>query len=237
MGPASAGNSGVSNIHATLLEVFVMSNPKFNELGSSKWITQREAALLRKVSPAAISFLLRKGRLRSKIISGRRLVRREDVLNFKPLIRGVGRPSKYAIEASSAEIDRKEWITQKEAADLRRTAPDVIRAAIKRKRMRTLRKDGVLYVCKKDVLNYRPRVDYRPGDVREIPIPPGEDPKDWISVEKAAQIRDVTEAAILMQVSRKRIRSIKWGDTRLVHRQDILNFKRKPRTQRPKKNK
>ncbi|MBW3542751.1 MAG: helix-turn-helix domain-containing protein [Planctomycetes bacterium] len=46
---------------------------------------------MRGVSRQAISKLVRKGRLRSIFIGGRRLVNRNDVLSFQP--RPAGRPS------------------------------------------------------------------------------------------------------------------------------------------------
>jgi hypothetical protein len=51
------------------------------ELGAL--ITQAQAAKLRGVSRAAISDLVRRGRLRSKVLFGRALVFREEVLEFE----------------------------------------------------------------------------------------------------------------------------------------------------------
>jgi len=204
-------------------------------LGLKKWITQTEAALLRNVSPSTISYLLSKGRLRGEEIDGRRLVFREDVLKFKPLAQGVGRPSKHMLKLADAKVDRETWITQKEAAVLRQATVDMITTAIKRGRLRILKVDGISYIYKKDVLAYKPRIDYHPGDMAEPPIPTGEDPENWISVAEAARIRGVKQTTIITHVTRKRIRSIKWGDTRLVHREDIINFKNKSKRGRPKK--
>ena len=53
-------------------------------------ITQAEAARLRGVTPVAIVDLIRRGRLRTVEIAGRRLVRRSEVLNFKE--KSAGRP-------------------------------------------------------------------------------------------------------------------------------------------------
>ena len=47
-------------------------------------ITQTEAAKVRGVSVAAINELVRRGRIRSKTVLGRRVVYRADVLAFEP---------------------------------------------------------------------------------------------------------------------------------------------------------
>lgn len=57
-----------------------------------QWITQKEAAELSGKSLNAIHQLTTKGRLRIKEIYGKRLVNRQDVLNFKPM--KAGRPRK-----------------------------------------------------------------------------------------------------------------------------------------------
>lgn len=237
MGPAAAGNSGISDAHLNLLQYFVMStNCVKNKIHSENWITQTEAARLRKVTPSAIARLIDRGRIRSKVIARRRLVHREDVSNFKTLA-AQETPTKIMKEAARAVVDREKWITFREAANLRGITISGIRTAIQRGRIRFLKKRGVPFVNRQDVLNYKPRIDFCPEIGLQSALPPGEKPEDWITVEKAAQIRGITKAAIFMQVSRKRIRSIKLGDTRLVHRQDILGFKRKPQTPRSKKRK
>ncbi len=212
-----------------------MSKKQVNKLKIlPEWISQKAAALLRKVTPSAISRLLRRGRLRSKIIAGRRLVSHEDVLNFQPLVQGSS-PSKHMTKVATARVDREEWITYKEAATLRQMTLHVIRTAINRGRLRALKIGGVPFVYKKDVINYQPRIDYHPGDTAKAPLPPGDDPRDWISVAEAARMRNVGKPTIIMHAIQKRIRSIKWGDTRLIYRPDILNFKPRPRPGRPKK--
>jgi len=55
-----------------------------------EWISQAEAARLRKVSRQAIAFLVKKGRLPATKIAGRLLVRRKDVEEFTP--EPAGRP-------------------------------------------------------------------------------------------------------------------------------------------------
>ena len=57
-----------------------------------EWITQTEAAKLSGRSLNAIHQLTTKGRLRIKEIYGKRLVKRQDVLDFKP--KQVGRPKR-----------------------------------------------------------------------------------------------------------------------------------------------
>lgn len=59
-------------------------------ISPAEWISQAEAAKLRHVTRQAISKLVRKGRLRSIVIGGHTLVRRADVLSFRP--RAAGRP-------------------------------------------------------------------------------------------------------------------------------------------------
>ncbi len=109
-----------------------------NNLGNLDWITQTEAARLRKVSRAAISHLLHRGRLQSKAVNGRRLVYRKDVVKFKPLLQG--RPTKSMVNAAEVGVDREEWITIKEAAKLREITASGIRTAVERKRIRMLKK-------------------------------------------------------------------------------------------------
>ncbi len=200
---------------------------------SGDWIAQTEAARLRKVSPAAISLLLRRERLRSKVVNGRKMVNREDVITFES---GVGgRPSKNVMQAAVASVNRDEWITQKEAAQLRGTTIHAIKWAINNGRIRTLKKEGVLFVMKKDVLNYKPRIDFHPESGPQSALPRGANPEEWITVAEAARIREVSESMITTHATQKRVRSIKTGDTRLIYREDIVNFKRKPRTSRSKK--
>jgi excisionase family DNA binding protein len=58
----------------------------------SDWISQAEAARLRKVSRQAIALLVKKGRLSVLKIGGRVLVRRKEVEEFTP--EPAGRPLK-----------------------------------------------------------------------------------------------------------------------------------------------
>lgn len=202
---------------------------------SKGWITQAEAARLRKVSPAAISRLLRQGRFKSKTVAGRRLVYEKDVLNFEPRRCGVGRPSKSITQAALSSVNREKWITVKEASALRHVSASSIRTAVERGRLRMLKKGNVSFVNKQDVLGYRPRIDFHPEVGPQSVLPSGANPKEWITVAEASRIRGVNQATITGHVTSQRIRSIKTGDTRLVYKEDIVNFKRKPRTVRPKK--
>jgi len=59
---------------------------------SDEWISQAEAARLRKVSRQAISSLVKKGRLPILAIGGRVFVRRKEVETFTP--DSPGRPPK-----------------------------------------------------------------------------------------------------------------------------------------------
>jgi len=57
-----------------------------------EWVSQAEAARLRRVSRQAISNLIRRGKLATLTVGGQRFVRREEVLNFNPS--KAGRPKK-----------------------------------------------------------------------------------------------------------------------------------------------
>jgi excisionase family DNA binding protein len=62
-----------------------MSTNKFSvAIDPSDWITQAEAARLRKVSRQAIARLVSNDRLRTLNIGGRVLVNRSDLLVFQP---------------------------------------------------------------------------------------------------------------------------------------------------------
>jgi excisionase family DNA binding protein len=54
-------------------------------------ISLTQAANLRGVSMQAIQDLIRRGRLEAVEVAGRRLLRRSDVVNFKPEVGGRGR--------------------------------------------------------------------------------------------------------------------------------------------------
>ena len=69
----------------------ILSTFKFT-MSADDWITQAEAARLRKVTPQAIGKLVAAGRLRTTRFGGRVFVSRKDVVNFKELPRG--RPAK-----------------------------------------------------------------------------------------------------------------------------------------------
>ena len=63
---------------------------KFQDAGD--WISQAEAARLRGVSRQAIARLVKRGRLTVLEIGGRLLVRRKEIVTFKP--GSAGRPKK-----------------------------------------------------------------------------------------------------------------------------------------------
>lgn len=56
-----------------------------------EWVSQAEAAELRGVSRQAINELVRKNRFETLEVGGRKLVRREEVINYEP--KKGGRPS------------------------------------------------------------------------------------------------------------------------------------------------
>jgi len=59
-------------------------------ISPADWISQAEAAQLRGVTRQAIAKLVQKGRLKSIVVGGHTLVRRADVLSFRP--KAAGRP-------------------------------------------------------------------------------------------------------------------------------------------------
>lgn len=63
-----------------------------NILEPDEWISQAEAARLRKVSRQAISLLVKKGRLKVLKIGGRAFVNRKEAEEFTP--EPAGRPPK-----------------------------------------------------------------------------------------------------------------------------------------------
>ena len=209
-----------------------MSIKNSNKFDHLIWITQTEAAALRKVTTSTIAYLVQRGRLRSKVVNGRRMVFREDVVSFKP---ARGPVSKSVMKAAMTSVNRDEWITQKEATNLRNLSMGAIKGAIDKGRFRILKSKGVVFVRKEDVLNYRPRIDFHPESPSQSILPRGANSEDWITVAEAARIRGVDQSTITTQAIHKRIRSIKKGRTRLVYREDIINFKRKPGPGRPKK--
>jgi excisionase family DNA binding protein len=66
------------------------------DVGSSDWISQAEAARLRGVTRQAIAKLVRKGRLKTFSVGGYVLVSRSDVMNYEPL--QPGRPKSEDVE-------------------------------------------------------------------------------------------------------------------------------------------
>jgi excisionase family DNA binding protein len=63
-------------------------------------ITQKEAAEIRGVSVQAINDLVRRGRLKTVTIAGRKCLSRSEVKKFKP--RAAGRPKKKAAKPSGS---------------------------------------------------------------------------------------------------------------------------------------
>ena len=57
-------------------------------------ISLTQAAEIRGVTMQAIQDLIRRGRLEAVEVAGRRLLRRTDVLNFKPEVGGRGRKAR-----------------------------------------------------------------------------------------------------------------------------------------------
>lgn len=62
-------------------------------VAKNDWISQAEAARIRRVSRQAISRLIKRGRLNTTTVAGYVLVSRKDVVEFKP--RMAGRPRKH----------------------------------------------------------------------------------------------------------------------------------------------
>ncbi len=65
------------------IPVFTVIN--FQEHSVTEFISQAEAARQLAVSRATVNFLVSKGKLRSAIFAGRRVVVVEDVLSYKPI--------------------------------------------------------------------------------------------------------------------------------------------------------
>lgn len=57
-------------------------------LAKNDWISQAEAARIRRVSRQAISRLIKRGRLGTTTVAGYVLVSRKDVVEFKPMTAG-----------------------------------------------------------------------------------------------------------------------------------------------------
>jgi excisionase family DNA binding protein len=55
------------------------------DVDSSDWVSQAEAARLRGVTRQAIAKLVKKGRLKTFSVGGYVLVSRRDVMNYEPL--------------------------------------------------------------------------------------------------------------------------------------------------------
>jgi hypothetical protein len=62
------------------------------KLLAKEWVSQSEAARIRKVTPQAIGRLIKKGRFRTLQIAGKVLLDRYEVKNYKP--KPTGRPRK-----------------------------------------------------------------------------------------------------------------------------------------------
>lgn len=85
--------SGVPESRARIYRIwFTVSTNNRNDPLDSDWISQAEAARLRRVSRQAIARLIQRGRLQTLTIGGYVLVRRSDVIDFTP--RSAGRPRK-----------------------------------------------------------------------------------------------------------------------------------------------
>lgn len=69
----------------------------------NEWISQAEAAELRGVSRQAINELVQKDRFETLEVAGRKLVRRQDVVDYEPK-RG-GRPSSSSSDSEEEESD------------------------------------------------------------------------------------------------------------------------------------
>ena len=65
------------------------------------WISMTDAARLRGVSRAAIADLVRRRRLKSYEIGGRKLVNKAEILAFQP--HPIGRPRKKSIKTKSSK--------------------------------------------------------------------------------------------------------------------------------------
>jgi hypothetical protein len=61
-----------------------MSSNLKNNFDPSRWMSQSEAARVRGISRQAVSDLIKRGRLTTLEIAGKKLVLRSDIKKFKP---------------------------------------------------------------------------------------------------------------------------------------------------------
>ena len=126
-------------------------NKKFDP---GAWISQEEAARFRGVRPQTIASFVKRGRLTSIMVAGRRLVRRSEIESFDS--RPLGRPSKrqevsgHHNQVSSALVN-DDWISQADAAKLRGVSRQAISSLLKRKRLTAVKMAGRTLVLRSEV--------------------------------------------------------------------------------------
>ena len=82
-----------------------------NMVEREQWITQTQAAELRGLSLKAVNALVLRGRVRSKEVYGKRLVHRNDIMNYEPMTRN--RWSKAATTKSASKKGKAKKTTGK----------------------------------------------------------------------------------------------------------------------------
>ena len=144
------------------------------------WISQADAARLRNVSTAAIATLVRRGRLTTLKVGGRRFVKRSDIESFKML--PVGRPSEHErrLRQQSQSPSRsdliessEDWISQANAAKLRDVSRQAISDLVKRGRLSTITVAGRTLLLRSDVESFEklPKYDLPPKEAKVKPKP------------------------------------------------------------------
>lgn len=127
-----------------------------SQVDPSDWMTQAEAARLRRVSRQAINQLVRMGRVRTLVVGRRVLVNAEDIKNYEPVKPGP-KASEKPPEARAARSEAEGWMTQAEAARRRHVTYQAITHLVKLGRLRTLEVAGAVLVNVEDLDRLKPR--------------------------------------------------------------------------------
>lgn len=75
------------------------------KVDSGELVNQKEAALIRGVSPQSINYLVKRGKLKTITIGDRKFLFRSEVENYKPEVGG--RPRKTPAKKASKKSNRE----------------------------------------------------------------------------------------------------------------------------------
>jgi excisionase family DNA binding protein len=138
-------------------------------LHSDVWLTQAEAARLRNVSPQAISTLIKRGRLTTFMVGGKKRLKRSEVEVFQSLPPGPESErrhgkhvNKYLTNTSENEEGFQKYISQAEAARFRGVSNQAIADLIVRRRLTTIRVAGRTLVLRSEIESFAARPKGRP---------------------------------------------------------------------------